>query len=123
MHISFRNPDSLHLSFNSISYTLVPMFCCRESEDHPWRNSTDGPRCKGLRRGVLVGRTWRAWGCRIDGKNSPGKTLAVQPIYGGLQIRHVLQFHKAESTGVASDAIAYHLCKRYGMALLLEPLS
>ena len=61
--------------------------------------------------------------CRIYGKNSAGKALAIQAFHSRLQIRGVLEFHKAEATGVASNAITYYLGKRYGMTLLLEPLA
>jgi hypothetical protein len=61
--------------------------------------------------------------CRINGKNSAGKSLAIQPLDSRLQIRRILKLHETESSGVASNAIAYYLCKRYGMTLLLEPLS
>jgi len=71
----------------------------------------------------MLGGAGRSGCCGIHGEDSARQTLAIEPVHGRLQIRRILKFHKAESTGVTSDAIAYYLCKGYGMALLLEPLT
>ena len=72
---------------------------------------------------MLAGPPRSARCCRIDGKDATGETLAVEAFHGRFQIRGVLDFHEAKTTGMARNTVSDHLGKRYRMTLLLKPLS
>jgi hypothetical protein len=60
--------------------------------------------------------------CGIHGKDAARESKPVEAFDRRLQIGRILEFHKAEPSGVTGHAIAYDLCERNIVALLGEPL-